>query len=321
MNPSKVLFLHGLEPGLVDRVISSAPADFHIVTMHGDTPLDRQMEAAETVDFIMVCRTPVPRELFHAARNVRLVQLLTAGYEHVDVGLLRERGIHCANNGGANSGAVAEHSVLLMLALYRQLLQADQSVRAGTWNAVVTGTNTFELANKIVGLVGFGNIGQQVAKRVQAFDATVQYFTRTRLNAERERALQVKYVPLDELIATSDVVSLHAPLTPETRNIVSRQRIQAMKSGAIVVNTSRGAMIDEAALFDALSSGHIAGAGLDVFAHEPATVDNPLFTLPNVITSPHSAGTTADTWGRRGTFAFANMRRVLNGSVPESIIL
>jgi lactate dehydrogenase-like 2-hydroxyacid dehydrogenase len=214
---------------------------------------------------------------------------------------------------------VADHAVLAMLSLYRRLSAADRTVREGRWSAAIDGMNTFEMANKVVGVLGFGNIGQKVARRVQAFDAIVQYYDKFPLPPERERELKAKRVSLDELFRTSDIISCHAPLTNETRHVVNRERLATMKPTAVIINTSRGPVVDEAAITEALQQKRIAGAGLDVFEKEPVDPGNPLLKLENVVVSPHSAGTTWDTWFRRADFAYKNMKRVWEGQPPQAV--
>jgi phosphoglycerate dehydrogenase-like enzyme len=248
-----------------------------------------------------------------------MVQILSAGYDSINLKLLRELKIPCANNGGANSWAVADYAVLAMLSLYRRLAAADQAVREGRWSAAIDGMNTFEMAGKVVGVLGFGNIGQKVARRVQAFDATVQYYDKFPLAPERERELNAKRVTLEELFRTSDIISCHAPLTNETRHVVNRERLAKMKPSAILINTSRGPVVDEAALTEALQRKRIAGAGIDVFEKEPVDPANPLLKLENVVVSPHSAGTTWNTWFRRADFAYKNMKRVWEGQPPQAV--
>ncbi len=319
MAEAKVVFLHGLPQRILDVITPYTPQGFRTVLVDGKTPVPRQAEEVRDADFIMVYRARLPGEVLRAARKTRLVQLLSAGYDNMDLKLMRELEIPCANNGGANSWAVADHAVLLMLALYKQLLAADQATREGRWNAPITGTNTFEMANKLVGIVGIGNIGRQVARRVQAFDARVQYYDKFPLSPERERELKVTHVSLDELFRTSDIITCHTPLTPETRRLVSRERIALMKPTALLINTSRGPVVDEAALIEALQQGRIAGAGLDVFEKEPVDPSNPLLKLKNVVVTPHSAGTTWDTWFRRAEFAYMNMKRVWGGQPPLAV--
>jgi phosphoglycerate dehydrogenase-like enzyme len=319
MRDAKVVFIHGLPEPIVDLIKSYTPDGLTTVLVDGKSPEAAQLEAVEDADFIMVYRAKLTDRMLRAARKVRLVQLLSAGYDNMDLWLMRELGIPCANNGGANSWAVAEHTVLLMLSLYKKLMAADRSTREGRWNAPITGANTFELAGKTVGIVGFGHIGRLVARRVQAFEARVQYCDKYPAAEEEERGLGATRVSLDELFRTSDIVTCHTPLTAETRHLVNRERLALMKPAAVLINTSRGPVVDEAALIAALKEGRIAGAGLDVFEKEPIDPANPLLAMENVVVTPHSAGTTWDTWHRRAEFAYANMKRVWAGESPLAI--
>jgi len=319
MADAKVVFLHGLHPRIVEAIVSLNPAGFTTTVVDGKSPEAQQVAAVGDADFIMAFRATLTERILRSARKARLVQILSAGYDRINLNLLRELKIPCANNGGANSWAVADHAVLAMLSLYRRLGAADRAVREGRWSAAIDGMNTFEMAGKVVGVLGFGNIGQKVARRVQAFDATVQYYDKFPLAPERERELKVKRVSLDELFRTSDIISCHAPLTNDTRHVVNRERLAMMKPTAVIINTSRGPVVDEVALTDALQQKRIAGAGLDVFEKEPVDPANSLLKLENVVVSPHSAGTTWDTWFRRADFAYKNMKRVWDGEPPRAV--
>jgi phosphoglycerate dehydrogenase-like enzyme len=316
---AKVVFLNGLPPEIVDVVVSHTPEGFETTVLDGSSPEDQQMDVVEDADFLLVYRASLSDRVLRAAGGLRLVQLMAAGYDSMNLELMRELEVPCANNGGANSWAVSDHAVLLMLSVYKRLVLADGATRGGRWNAPIDGRNTFEMADKLVGVLGIGNIGKQVARRVQGFDARVQYHDKYPLLEEQDRELGVCPVSLDELFRTSDIVSCHTPLTRETHHIVSAQRLASMKPTAVLINTSRGPVVDEAALVEALGRGAIAGAGLDVFEQEPVAPDNPLLTMENVIATPHVAGTTWDTWFRRAEFAYANMRRVWDGEAPLAI--
>jgi phosphoglycerate dehydrogenase-like enzyme len=319
MADAKVVFLHGLHERIVEAIVSLNPAGFTTTVVSGKSPEDQQVEAVRDADFIMAFRARLTERILRSAKKARLVQILSAGYDSINLKLLRELKIPCANNGGANSWAVADYAVLAMLALYRRLAAADRAVREGRWSAAIDGMNTFEMANKVVGVLGFGNIGQKVARRVQAFDASVQYYDKFPLAPERERELKAKRVTLEELFRTSDIISCHAPLTNETRHVVNRERLSMMKPSAILINTSRGPVVDEVALTEALQARRIAGAGIDVFEKEPVDPANPLLKLENVVVSPHSAGTTWNTWFRRADFAYKNMKRVWEGQPPQAV--
>ena len=321
MVDAKVVFLTGLRPEIVDVIVEHTPEGFDTTVVNGrEASEEQQIEAVKDADFLLVYGAPLSDTVLRAAPNVRLVQLLAAGYDRMNLALMRELEVPCANNGGANSWAVADHAVLLMLSLYKQFLASDRSTREGRWMEPVTGSNTFELANKLVGILGIGNIGKKVARRVQGFDAQVQYYDKYPLSEDQDRELDLKSVSLDELFRTSDIISCHTPLTAETRHIVGHERLAMMKPTAVVINTARGPVVDEQALIEALQEGRIAGAGLDVFEHEPVETDNPLLSMDNVAVTPHSAGTTWDTWFRRAAFGYENMQRVWNGEAPQSVV-
>ncbi len=320
MADARIVFVHGVSQRVLDAITSLNPEGFTTMAVEGKTtPEEKQIEAVKDADFILWFSAKLSDRVLRSAKKARLVQGLSAGYDSINLKLLRELNIPCANNGGANSWAVADHAVLAMLALYRRLLAADRSTREGRWRAAIDGANTFEMANKVVGIMGFGNIGQKVARRVQAFDATVQYYDKFPLPPGRERELNVKRVSLEDLFRTSDIISCHAPLTNDTRHVVNRQRLATMKPTALLINTSRGEVVDEIALHEALRDKRIAGADLDVFEQEPVDPGNPLLKLENVVVSPHSAGTTWDTWFRRAEFAYANMKRVWAGQAPQAV--
>ena len=320
MANAKVVFLHGLHQKVVDAIVSFNPVGFTTTVVSGKDPEEIQIDAISDADFIVVFRAKLSERMLRSAKKAKLIQLLSAGYDSVNLKLLRELNIPCANNGGANSRAVSDHAVMAMLSLYRRLSAADEAVRAGKWAAAIDGMNTFEMANKVVGIFGFGNIGQKVARRVQGFDAIVQYFDIFPQTPERERELNVKRVATrEELFRTSDIITFHAPLTNDTRHVVNRENLALMKPTAIVINTSRGPVVDEAALIEALQKKVIAGAGIDVFEKEPTDPTNPLFKLDNVVLSPHSAGTTWDTWFRRADFAYKNMKGVWEGKPPQAV--
>ncbi len=319
MSSPKVAFVTGLPEQVVDVVLGYNPEGWTTEVVYRDTPLEEQKRVASDADFIMVYRASLHDDVLRAAEGVRMVQVLSAGYDSMNLRLMRDLEVPCCNNGGANSRAVADHAVLLMLAVYKQLMAAEQSTREGRWSQPITGMNTFEMADKLVGILGLGNIGRQVARRVQGFEAKVQYHDLFPLAPELEAELGVTRVGIRELFETSDIISVHTPLTPGTRHIVSSELIGLMKPTAVFVNTSRGPVVDESALIDALREGQIAAAGLDVFEKEPIDPDNPLLSMDNVVVTPHSAGTTWDTWFRRAEFAYENMQGVWKGDAPMAV--
>jgi len=320
MSVVKVIFFTALKQAIIDEVVSYVPSGYDLTVLGRESTKEQQIEAVKDADFLLCYGMDPSDEVVRAAEKCRLVQLLAAGYDRVNLTLLRDLEIPCANNGGANSWAVSDHALLLMLSIYKQLLASDLATRQGRWNEPITGQNTFEMAGKKVGVLGIGNIGKQVAKRVQSFDAQVQYYDLYPLDDEVSKNLGVTYVSLEELFRTSDIITCHTPLTGDTHHIVNAERLAMMKSSAILINTSRGPVVDEQALIEALERGIIAGAGLDVFEQEPVDPHNPLLTMTNVVATPHMAGTTWDTWARRAQFGFENMERVRHGESPQAVV-
>jgi phosphoglycerate dehydrogenase-like enzyme len=315
----KIALVHTHDAEIYDEIVRHTPGGFDTVSIDARAPVHELVALATGTEYVMLSGTKLPGEVLRKA-NPRLLQILSAGWDFLDADLIRELEIPVANNGGANSWAVADHAVLLMLAVYHRLVEADAATRSGEWRVPLDGTNAFELAGKTVGLLGIGNIGRQVAKRVRAFDAEVVYHDIVRLTADEERALGVVFVTIQELFKSSDLMSVHVPLVPATRHLVSGELLGLMKPTAVIVNTARGALIDEPALIDALQSGRIAGAGLDVFETEPVEPDNPLLAMPQVIVTPHSAGANWDAWSRRAAFGYANIARVHSGKAPLGLI-
>jgi phosphoglycerate dehydrogenase-like enzyme len=239
----------------------------------------------------------------------------------VDIEAARKAGVPVSNNGGANAIAVAEHTIMLMLAVLKRVVKFHNDVVAGKWRVGgFDDQRVYELSRKTLGIVGLGNIGKKVARRAAAFDMTVQYYDIARLTEAEEDALGVRFVLLPELLRTSDVVSLHVPLDDSTRHLLGAPELAQMKPGAILINTCRGPVVDETALYQALKGGQVAAAGLDVLVEEPPPKDHPLFSLPNVTLTPHSAGPTWENWTARFRNGFDNIQRVAAGRAPKWVI-
>jgi phosphoglycerate dehydrogenase-like enzyme len=220
---------------------------------------------------------------------------------------------------GATSIPVSEHTLLLMLAVSRRLPLAHRSLGQGQWMATDLRIVCSKLDGKTVGLFGFGGIAQQVAKRLTGFDVEVIYHTRNRVAPEIENKLQARYVDFDTLVANSDILSLHAPLSPQTHHRFNADTFANMKRGAILINTARGELIDEPALIQALQQGQLSGAGLDTFEAEPPKADNPLFQMDQVVVTPHSAGAVYDNLPNLVGHMFRNIQLFQRGlPIPEA---
>jgi phosphoglycerate dehydrogenase-like enzyme len=210
---------------------------------------------------------------------------------------------------------------MLMLAVLKKLVYHHLNVVSGTWRASdFASMRTYEVEGKRLGIVGLGNIGKKVARRVQGFDMDVRYYDVLRLTEDQEDALGVRFALLNELLRTSDVVTLHVPLNDVTRKMMSTAQFAMMKKTAILINTCRGPVVDEDALHQALTSGTIAAAGLDVMVEEPPKKNHPLFSLPNVTLTPHSAGPTWDNWTKAYRNGFDNIQRVESGQMPLWVV-
>ena len=275
------------------------------VVVHVDeaAPLDG---VAGEITALLHVLTPVTADFIASAPKLKLIQKLGVGVNTIALDAAREHGTAVCNMPGTNSQAVAEMALSLMMAVLRRTCFFDARTRAGEgWSADPSELdNVGEVAGRTVGLVGIGNSAQRLAPVLAALGARVVYTARS------PRDLPYEYVPLDQLLAESDIVSLHIPLTEETRASIDPL---AMKPCAVLVNTARGELVDEARLAQALSSGHLRGAGLDVFAAEPVPSDNPLLALPSVVLAPHIAWLTPETLVRSLEVAHENCRRLSAG--------
>jgi len=316
---AKILFAPKQDPVVMEIARSLTPPGFELVEVDFGTP--QFIETAADAEFYMGLARNMGGEFFRSAPKLKLVQLLSAGYDRVDIEAARKAKVPVSNNGGANAIAVAEHTVLLMLAVLKQLVRFHQDVVAGKWRPPASSESpVYELSARTVGIIGLGNIGKKVARRAAAFDARVQYHDILRLTEAEEDALGVRFVLLNELLRTSDIVTLHVPLNDSTRGMIGARELSQMKSGAILVNTCRGPVVDENALYEALKGKRLAGAGLDVLVEEPPAKNHPLFALPNVTLTPHSAGPTWENWAARFRNGFDNIERVAAGRKPLWVI-
>ncbi len=261
-------------------------------------------------------------DLISQLGNLKLIQTFSAGTDWMDKAALAELGVKVSNNGGANAVAVAEHAIILMLSVERKIDRQIDSVKDGTWMGGVGGDRTefHTLVGKRVGIVGLGRIGSRVAKRLQGWECEVVYYDVVDHDEEYVEAANATFVELDELLETSDIVSLHVPLERTTHHMISDREFAMMKDTAILINTCRGPVVDEAALKRALSDGQIFGAGLDVTEVEPIEEDNDLPTLPNVIVTPHLATRALESEHNATENAVANVARVARGEAPEWVV-
>lgn len=316
----KIVLSPKLPAPLVEIARSVMPAGYDLhVSDQGTADFFDSLEDAEY--FVGFARSSLGSDFYRAAPRLKLVQLISAGYDRVDIEAARKARVPVANNGGANAIAVAEHTMALMLAVVKKIVWQHNNVVSGKWRVGdFSATRLYELSGKTLGIVGLGNIGKKVARRALGFDMQVRYYDIVRLAEDQEDALGVRFALFQELLRVSDVVSLHVPLTDRTRRMMGEREFALMKPTAVLINTCRGPVVDEAALYSALTSGKIAGAGLDVMVEEPPPLNHPLFSLESVTITPHMAGPTWENWWRCFRNAFDNIQRVASGERPLWVI-
>jgi len=319
----KIIFTQGIEmpPDIIEQAQQMKPEGFSMEMLPPRASAADIAAAMREAEYVLGFLRFLPDEAYLNAKRLKLMQVLSAGYDMVNIAGARKARIPICSNGGANSVAVGEHAIMLMLAVYRKLVAFHQNVAAGHWHRGIPRTvDIYEIEGKTVGVVGLGNIGRQVARRIKAFDARVIYYDLIRQSPEEEQRLGVEYVALNTLLETADIVSLHVPLNDNTRHLVGANELSRMKPKAILINTCRGEVVDEAALLKVLQEHRIMGAGLDCQEKEPADPSNPLLKLPNVTLTPHNAGPTIDSYRKRFGNGYFNIQRVASGQPPLWVI-
>ena len=338
-NPIRVLVPDGVNyrfAGKVEAMAAGKP--FKVVVPAGPAEAD-VIAAAADVDAILAYKLPITRALLEAAPKARMIQKYGLDCKNIDLAAAREKGLPVFTRSLIRNATVADHAMALMLACARRLLEchrvvaearylahgyvpkptAQQNVHHGNWIKV---EGVADLLESTVGIVALGDIGTEIARRVRPFGPRICYYQRRRHGDDIERSLDAHYLPLDELIASVDYLILVVPLTPETENLLSRERIARMKPGACVINVGRGGLLDEDALCEALREGRLAAAGLDVFRWEPLPESSPLRQLPNVVLSPHMAGGSSDRyWQVDVAGALENIRRFIAGEEASGLLV
>jgi len=269
-----------------------------VVLSSWDEPKDKLPALIADCDALIVrSATKATKELIDAAPHLKVIGRAGVGLDNVDVAHAKTKNIKVVNTPGATSISVAELAIGLMFAVSRKLAFGDRGTRKGEWPK--KGCEGIEIFGKTVGVIGIGKIGRETAKRVKALGGKAYYYDVMRPSPADEKEMDVEYKSLDELITMSDIISIHVPMTPETKGLLNKDRIAKMKKGAIIVNTSRGGIVDEGALYEALKSGHLYGAALDVFENEPCKT-SPLFELDNIVMTPHVGAQTEEGQLRAG---------------------
>ncbi len=317
-----VVLCRGGQP--IQALVDLAEREYDLKLLFVDHQLSPNEQVVACGDSPVLIANGQPADLLALAarlRKLKLIQTFTAGTDWLDVAGLAEIGVQVADNNGANAVVVAERAIGLIYAVQQQIAEQFNSAKAGTWQQGVDFDRpvyTFE--NRRIGLVGLGRIGSRVAKRLAGWECEIVYHDTADLDQAYVQSTSARYLPYDELLQTSDVVSLHVPLNRLTRGYFSDREFDLMKSSAIFINTCRGPVLDEAALIRALQENHLFGAGLDVTQSEPIETDNPLLNMPNVLITPHSAGHSVQVGAKIRSHIIANAARVIRGEPPVSVV-
>lgn len=318
----EIAFLTPVMPEVRAAIAACAHAGQHLHFAESEARQE-QLALVRTAEVIVSAGSVVDAALIAGGEKVRLIQKWGIGVDKIDLDAARARGIPVAITAGASAGPVAEHALALMLAVYRRLPLADRQVRAGIWQPAQLRVACRQIGGKTIGLLGFGNIARMLAHRLRGFDVEILYNDVRRADAVTERGFGARHVSFDTLLERSDILSLHLPLTAESRAIMNAAAFARMRQGAVLINTARGGLVDEAALHEALVGGRLAGAGLDTFAAEPLPADHPLLALDQVVVTPHSAGSVFDNIPNIAGHVLDNIARFARGEPlpPADIIV
>ncbi|MBQ7454901.1 MAG: hydroxyacid dehydrogenase [Clostridia bacterium] len=306
----------GISAEALKAFITPLEAVGHQVICYEDKPNAQALSRrAAEADALVIANTPLPASVIAVCPHLRYIDVAFTGVDHIDLEACRQRGIPVSNAAGYSDLAVAELTVCMAISLLRRLPECDGAVRALSTSAGLRGG---EIAGKTVGIIGLGRIGLRVARLMQAFGAAVV----ANSPHEKREALErgIRYLPLEELLALSDIVTLHAPNNASTRGMMGAAQFAQMKTGALFINCARGALVDQQALADALNSGHLAGAAVDVYpAEPPLSEDDPLLHAKNCILTPHIGFDTREAMLRRAETVFDNLNAWLDGA-PKNLV-
>jgi phosphoglycerate dehydrogenase-like enzyme len=315
----KVIYFQQLFPGARDLFDKYKAPGTEITYWHY-LPDDQKEACLAPAEYFITSHYPITRELLAKAPRLKMIQKAGTGLNNIDLEAAAQRGVMVSVVSGANSSTVAEMTIGAILSIYRKLTFLDRETKRGKWLMQEHRAQMFDMKGKTHGIIGFGVIGKIVAELSQAFGTAVMYFDVKRLPPASESALGVTYAPLEHLLSTSDIISLHIPLLPETKNLIGEREIRLMKPNAVIINVARGHIIDEQALAEALQSGRLLGAAMDAWASEPINPDNPLLKLDSVLATPHIAGGTFDAMDAMFRLCLENIQRVASGETPHNLV-
>jgi phosphoglycerate dehydrogenase-like enzyme len=318
MAASRVVFVsRKLTPVLEKVLLEEAPQGWTIDVVSPDDGEAKVAQSVADTDYIVTFSSGrMPFKLFEPLKKLKIVQTAGMGTDHLPVKQLWDKGVFVCNVGGANAVSVAELAMLLMLATIRRLQPLSASLKAGAWQGNSNMMNTHEIYNKTLGIIGFGNIGKRVAHLAYGFGANIIFYEKLDIPYATKADIKARQVGMEELLATADIVTLHVPSMEASRNLITWKELSMMKPTACIINTSRGAVINEADLIRALNEKKIAGAGIDVWEPEPPDPKNPLLHMENVVATPHAGATAWENWRPRVQVMWSNILKVSEGKEP-----
>lgn len=317
MTAHVVAVIDDFQPKSLDTIAQCLPKDWSLKVTASNAASDVQAAMAQA-DIIFLMGKAVTASMVQASRKLRFIQKLGAGVDNIDLLACKAQGVAVAKLHGGNAVPVAEHTLLMTLATLRRLPQLDRDTRNGLWVREQARTVSRQLSGKTVGIVGFGAIGRAYARLLRGFDTKVIYFDIVQAPPALCRELNATYTDFDTLLGSSDIISVHTPLTDATRHRFGAREFALMKPTAVFINCARGGIVDETALLDVLERQAIHGAGIDVFAQEPTPVSTAFFALDNCVVTPHTAGGTVDNFESVVKRAIDNVQRLDQGqALPE----
>lgn len=289
-----------------------------------EEPVPREVLEKEITDvdglFCLITES-IDKELLEKANHLKVVSNMAVGYNNIDIELAKEKGITVTNTPGVLTETTADLTFALIMATSRRLIEASDYLKQGNWKTwspmQLTGQDIY---GSTLGIIGLGRIGESVARRAKGFDMDVLYYNRSR-KPDVEKELGLNYTDMDTLLKKSDFVCIMTPYTEETKNLIGQRELSLMKNTSILINTARGGIVDEAALYESLKSGTVWAAGLDVFEQEPVSLDHPLLALPNVVVLPHIGSASVKTRMKMAELAADNLILALQSQTPKYVVV
>ena len=321
MSNPKVFVSRNIFPEAIDKI--KAAADVEVWPDLLPPPYEVLLEKTRNADgLICMLSDKVDANLIENCPNLKVISTMAVGYDNIDIAAATARDIRVGNTPGVLTETTADLTFSLLMAAARRVVEADMYTRQGNWKT--WGPMTLlgqDIHHATIGIIGLGRIGTEVARRARGFDMNILYFSRTRKSPEEEARLGLEYVDkMADLLSRSDFISLHVPLTPETKGLIGAKEFALMKPTAVFVNASRGTIVDQRALYEALDNGTIFSAGIDVTAVEPIPLDDPLLTLPNLVIAPHIGSASFPTRTIMSVMAADNLLAGLRGEIPPNCV-